>query len=378
MENTVKTILISQVPIPYKKTGSWTTMYGYYIEHFKHKIDYIVCDENHTDNKSVQYQHLRGVSVLDKIQDKFIKGKRYNNYFEALDKIIEPNTKYIIQIVDNKGVVNPLHQFLSKKHNRSNFCVQYFYHGFILNFKNNKGAQFFKSIDELFLLTKQAQLELNKVYGETGLKIRYLHNGVNSEVFKAIAYSEKIELRQHNHINTDELVFLWCSQDRPKKGLNIALAAFDKVHTKYSKTKLLVVGVNKVIEQSGVEVIGKVPNKDLPKYYQMADVFLFTTLCEEGFGLVLAEALKCGCYCIASNFGGVPEVLNFGKYGVLIDEPFKVDKWVIEMENAVSEFEAKGENPYLKDLPKNSYNLEDWCKQMNVFIDEASIKLHNS
>jgi len=373
MKASVKTILISQVPIPYKKTGSWTTMYGYYIEHFNHKIDYIICNKNHTDNKSVHYQHLRSVSVLDKIQNKFIKGKRYNNYFEALQKIIEPNTKYIIQVVDNKGVVNPLHQFLSKKYNRNNFCVQYFYHGFNLNFRNNEGAQFFKSIDELFLLTKQSQREFNKVYGSSSLKVKFLHNGVNSEVFKTLFNREKSELRQHNHINNDELVFLWCSQDRPKKGLDLALEAFDKIHTKHHKTKLLVVGVNKTIEQSGVNVIGKVPNKNLAKYYQMSDVFLFTTLCDEGFGLVLAEALKCGCYCIASNLGGVPEVLNFGEYGVLVKNPYDVEDWIIAIENAVNEFESKHENPYLKAVPKTIYDLKDWCKQMNVFIDEASI-----
>ena len=90
--------------------------------------------------------------------------------------------------------------------------------------------------------------------------------------------------------------------------------------------------------------------------------WLFTTRCpmffysqpcvKEGFGLVLAEALKCGCYCIASNLGGVPEVLNFGRYGVVLNEPYSVEQWVLAMQDAVGVLRIKHENPYLKNIPK--------------------------
>jgi glycosyltransferase involved in cell wall biosynthesis len=44
--------------------------------------------------------------------------------------------------------------------------------------------------------------------------------------------------------------------------------------------------------------------------------FLFiSSLWKEGFVIVLAEALKSSCYCIASNQGGIHEVLQFGKIG---------------------------------------------------------------
>ncbi len=367
-------ILISQFPLPYPKTGSWTTMYSYFIQHFNHNIDYIICNKEHNQNQTIKYQYLKKTGIIDKVKNKLISGNRYSNYTNAINKIIKPDCKYIIQIIDNKGLVSPLHQFLSNKHKRENFCVQYFYHGFIFNFKTTNATPFFKSIDELFLLTERSRLECSETYKLTDIVVKVLHNGVNSRLFKTVSSEKKLELRRNNNLN-EELVFLWCSQDRPKKGLELALVAFGKVHAKNENTRLLLVGVNKNIEQSGVTVMGKVPNKDLAIYYQMSDVFLFTTMCEEGFGLVLAEALKCGCYCIASNLGGVPEVLNFGRYGVVLNEPYSVEQWVLAMQEAVGMLRIKQENPYLKNIPKNIYNLEDWCEKMNVFIQQSKAHL---
>ena len=61
--------------------------------------------------------------------------------------------------------------------------------------------------------------------------MKVLHNGVNSRLFKTVSSDKKLELRRNNDLN-EELVFLWCSQDRPKKGLELALAAFGEVHAK--------------------------------------------------------------------------------------------------------------------------------------------------
>ena len=66
--------------------------------------------------------------------------------------------------------------------------------------------------------------------------------------------------------------------------------------------------------------------------------YLFSTLWQEGFGLSLLEALKCGDYCIASNMGAVSEVLNEGKYGKLIDCPHFVNSWVEAILESLDEY----------------------------------------
>ena len=102
--------------------------------------------------------------------------------------------------------------------------------------------------------------------------------------------------------------------------------------------ELLVIGTNNNIVNKGVRFLGQIPNNQLAQYYQLADFYLFPTLCHEGFGLSLAEALKCGLYCIASNNGSVAEVLNYGEYGRVIENPNLVKNWVSEIGLSIKDY----------------------------------------
>jgi len=57
--------------------------------------------------------------------------------------------------------------------------------------------------------------------------------------------------------------------------------------------------------------VGYVPDEELPRYYALADLFVFPTLLE-GFGLPLAEALACGTPVVTTGAGSGPEVVGPG------------------------------------------------------------------
>ena len=107
----------------------------------------------------------------------------------------------------------------------------------------------------------------------------------------------------------------------------------------------------------------------MPQYYQISDCYLFPTLCHEGFGLSLIEALNCGCYCIASALGGVPEVLQYGKLGKLIENPNFVSEWVKAVDDYLNQIDA----PIVLDTPV--YTAQQWNARMNEIIQEAKISL---
>jgi glycosyltransferase involved in cell wall biosynthesis len=56
---------------------------------------------------------------------------------------------------------------------------------------------------------------------------------------------------------------------------------------------------------------------DPTPYLQSADIFVLASH-REGFGLVLAEARKAGCAIVATEVGGIPEVLEGGLAGILV------------------------------------------------------------
>jgi glycosyltransferase involved in cell wall biosynthesis len=356
-----KVILISQVPLPFSKIGSWTTLYKNYLEK-EHQVDFIVCEPPEKQFENVKYS-LVANDLLFKIRRK-IKKNWYLGYLEALDKILKQNEKYIIQIVDNYGIVKPLVDFLTDKGLRSNCFLQFFYHGFPPFYENYHGRWFFDSIDEMVLLTNDSYLAHKNYYTVLPTRFSVLHNGIDTAKFFPLSLKEKLAIKQIKDTN-DKTVFVWCSQDRPKKGLGILLEAWKRVYETRQDIVLWVIGCEPKRTQEGVVYLGRIPNDELPVYFQSSDCYLFPTLCHEGFGLSLIEALHCGNYCIASAIGGVSEVLQYGKLGKLIENPHFVSAW----ENAILDFL---ENPVTGiTVSPDLYSSESWSAGMNSIITNA-------
>lgn len=69
-----------------------------------------------------------------------------------------------------------------------------------------------------------------------------------------------------------------------------------------------------------------VPEQDLPQYYHKAKLFAMPSI-DEGFGLVLLQAVACGIPIVGSNRTGTPDIDNLLKTSGLcytIEEPLNV------------------------------------------------------
>ena len=68
---------------------------------------------------------------------------------------------------------------------------------------------------------------------------------------------------------------------------------------------------------------GEVSDRELPSYYGAADLFVHPNRDDrgdiEGFGIVFLEAAAAGLPVIGGNSGGVPEALEDGVTGFLVD-----------------------------------------------------------
>ena len=65
-----------------------------------------------------------------------------------------------------------------------------------------------------------------------------------------------------------------------------------------------------------VRFVGYVSNQELPTFYRSVDAFILPSE-TESFGLVFAEAMSCGLPILASNVGGIPEIVRHGVDGLL-------------------------------------------------------------
>ena len=67
-----------------------------------------------------------------------------------------------------------------------------------------------------------------------------------------------------------------------------------------------------------VEFLGGVRQSELPRIFQRSALAVFPYCGEEGFGLVIVEAMGCGCPVIASDLSAVRENINPGVTGLLV------------------------------------------------------------
>ena len=111
------------------------------------------------------------------------------------------------------------------------------------------------------------------------------------------------------------------------KGMDLVVPAFAEVRKRFPDVRLLVVGDGSLrgsMEQQAQELgcadavtwAGRQPQESLPQYYGEMDIVLMPSR-SEGFGLTAIEAMACGCVVVASDVGGLPEVVCDGVCGLL-------------------------------------------------------------
>ena len=76
--------------------------------------------------------------------------------------------------------------------------------------------------------------------------------------------------------------------------------------------------VKKLGLQEKVKFLGQIPNEKIPAYLAGADCFCLPSL-REGFGIVILEAMAAGLPVIGTNVGGIKDLIEDGKTGLLIE-----------------------------------------------------------
>ena len=140
--------------------------------------------------------------------------------------------------------------------------------------------------------------------------------------------------RPEPHAINNKFKILFVGRHIERKGICYLIEA-----AKYlprDKFEIRIVGVGDLTEQlkqqaaavnEGAEIIftGKLSPEDLANEYKTANVFTLPAIVDhkgdtEGLGVVLIEAMELGLPIVASNVGGIPDVVVDGESGILVPE----------------------------------------------------------
>ncbi len=101
-----------------------------------------------------------------------------------------------------------------------------------------------------------------------------------------------------------------------RSGMPLKIAAkVDKVDEEYFRTE-----IEPLLADADVEFIGEINEAQKPAFLSGAKALLFPIDWPEPFGLVLIEAMACGTPVVAFNRGSVPEVIEDGVTGFIVED----------------------------------------------------------
>lgn len=202
------------------------------------------------------------------------------------------------------------------------------------------GKQVIKNSDRIITVSNATKNYVISL-GAKSTKTTVIHNGVDVNRFRPSEPARSI-VRKKFGIPNNAIVVLTVRRLVYKNGIDTLVDSARIALQQNPNLIFLVVGagpdrqtVQARIQELGISdrflLAGFVSDSDLPAYYNAADLFVLPSKSGEGLPLVTLEAMSSGLPVIATDVGGIKEVIVQG-YGALIpaDEPREMAQTILE------------------------------------------------
>jgi glycosyltransferase involved in cell wall biosynthesis len=162
--------------------------------------------------------------------------------------------------------------------------------------------------------------------------IRMIPNSVDVHRFSAVAPQERAALRRTLGLPSGDKIVVYTGRLVSYKGLPLLLRVWQDISAKHHDVRLLLVGsggldihnceaeLKAYVGANGLEgsvrFTGSVDN--VHEYLQASDIFVFPTE-REAFGISLIEAMACGLPVISTSVGGVKDILQHRRNGLVVE-----------------------------------------------------------
>ena len=234
----------------------------------------------------------------------------------------------------------------------------------------------------VIVCSQYMRYEIERVLRSPWDKIDVIYNGIRPEKKLPLEGTEKIEFRRQ-FANDDEKIVYYVGRMAYEKGVSVLLNAAPQVlWDLQGKVKFVIIGggnTDQLKKQAGNVGIwnkcyftGFMADQDLDKFQTIADCAVFPSLYEP-FGIVALESFASRVPVVVSNTGGLPEVVEHNKTGVVTyaNNPDSLAWGIVKVLK----------NPeYANFLVKNAYRALDthfsWNKlaQQTVDVYERVVK----
>ncbi len=180
--------------------------------------------------------------------------------------------------------------------------------------------------DHIITVSEPLRNILVEQFAVPGDKITVRSVGVDMNRFKPMLQAE---VRQQLRLPPDQRILLFVGALTDYKGGGDLITAVTHLARQGEKFHLLLIGegplrqqfINRVHEAGladRVTFAGVKPNQEMPLWFNAADIFVLPSL-REGTPVSLMEALSCERPVVVSRAGGMPQIIQDGENGFLVD-----------------------------------------------------------
>ena len=198
-------------------------------------------------------------------------------------------------------------------------------------------------------------------YGVNPKKIQTIYNGVTLKTFQNI----------NNFIlpikPSSSLLIAYSATHEPRKGHIYLIQAFSIVLKEFPNAKLVLTGkgpltknlkhlAKKLKIEKNIIFTGQIPYKDLYNLLHNINIFVFPSLAEI-CPIAVLEAMAAGKPIVATNVGGIPEIVKQNINGILVQpkNPEKLASAIIEIAKNPKKAEIMGQKS--RKIVEENFNL---------------------
>ncbi len=193
--------------------------------------------------------------------------------------------------------------------------------------------QVLKKVDQVICVSEYIRRQAAKHFPEHAHRFSVALNATDPDLFKP--YDDAPSQTGALQFEADKRYLLYVGRLVPIKGVHVLVEAFPEILRRHPDVRLVITGSSFFdgAARTGYErelvalaqpVVSKIvftgflPHETLKYLYAAVDIVVMPSVWQEPLGLVMLEAMASGTLLVGSSVGGVPEVIDSGRNGVLV------------------------------------------------------------